>query len=95
VKSAGAVVYGVSKDSLASHEKFAGKLGLPFPLLSDPDNAVAKEYGAFGKKMMYGKAVQGTIRSTFVVDEKGRVAAKWSPVKVAGHVEEVVEALTA
>jgi peroxiredoxin Q/BCP len=93
VKSAGAVVYGVSKDSLASHEKFSQKLGLPFPLLSDPDNSVAKEYGAFGKKMMYGKPVQGTIRSTFLIDEKGKVAAVWSPVKVAGHADEVVAAL--
>ena len=93
MKSAGAVVYGVSKDSLASHEKFSQKLGLPFALLSDPDNSVAKEYGAFGKKMMYGKPVQGTIRSTFLIDEKGKVAAVWSPVKVAGHADEVVAAL--
>ena len=93
MKSAGAVVYGVSRDSIASHEKFSQKLGLPFPLLSDPDNAVAKEYGAYGKKMMYGKPVQGTIRSTFLIDEKGKVAAMWSPVKVAGHAEQVLASL--
>ena len=93
MKSAGAVVYGVSRDSIASHQKFARKLELPFPLLSDPDSAVAKEYGAFGKKMMYGKPVQGTIRSTFLIDEKGRIGAIWSPVKVAGHAGEVAEAL--
>ena len=70
---------GVSKSTLASHGKFRAKYELPFDLLSDPDNAVAKLYGAFGKKMMYGKEVEGTIRSTFLIDEAGKVAALWSP----------------
>lgn len=94
LKKAGAIVLGVSKDSLASHAKFRAKYELPFDLLSDPDNAVAKEYGAFGKKVMYGKQVTGTIRSTFLIDERGKIAAAWSPVKVDGHVDQVLAALT-
>jgi thioredoxin-dependent peroxiredoxin len=91
----GVRVFGVSKDSLASHEKFRAKEKLPFPLLSDADNAVAKRYGAFGDKMFYGKKITGTIRSTFLVDAQGRIAAMWSPVKVKGHVEQVREAVQA
>jgi peroxiredoxin Q/BCP len=93
VKAAGAEVYGVSKDSLAAHEKFRGKYGLPFPLLSDAGNEVAKAYGAFGEKKMYGKPVTGTIRSTFLIDAKGKIEQVWSPVKVKGHVEKVLAAL--
>ncbi len=93
VKKAGAIVLGVSKDSLASHAKFRAKYKLPFELLADPDNAVAKRYHAFGKKMMYGKEVAGTIRSTFVIDEKGELAAIFAPVKVDGHTEQVLGAL--
>src|SRR5258708_5033659 len=77
VHGRGAVVLGVSRDTIASHEKFKAKYGLPFELLSDPDAQVGKAYGAFGKKMMYGKAVTGTIRSTFLIDEKGRIAEIW------------------
>ncbi|MBI2894041.1 MAG: peroxiredoxin [Deltaproteobacteria bacterium] len=91
----GAVVYGVSKDSLGSHERFREKYELPFGLLSDPDNAAARAYGAYGEKVMYGKPVTGTIRSTFVIDPKGRVARVWSPVKVEGHVDEVLAFLQA
>lgn len=86
----GAVVLGVSKDSLASHEKFRTKYELPFPLLTDADNAVATLYEAYGEKMMYGKKVMGTIRSTYLIDEEGKIAAVWSPVRVAGHAEEVL-----
>ncbi|MCC6408071.1 MAG: thioredoxin-dependent thiol peroxidase [Planctomycetes bacterium] len=93
VKKAGAVVLGVSKDSLASHAKFRAKYELPFELLADPDNALAKTYGAFGKKIMYGKEVTGTIRSTFLIDESGKLAAIWAPVKVDGHVEKVLAAV--
>jgi len=89
----GAVVLGVSRDSIASHEKFKKKHALPFELLSDPDAEVGKAYGAFGQKMMYGRTVVGTIRSTFVIDEKGRIAALWSPVRVDGHVDAVLAAL--
>jgi peroxiredoxin Q/BCP len=93
VKSAGAEVFGVSKDSLASHERFRGKYELPFELLSDADNVAARAWGAYGTKVMYGKKVLGTIRSTFLIDEQGKVAAVWSPVKVDGHVDQVLAAL--
>lgn len=93
VAKKGAVVLGVSKDSLASHAKFREKQQLPFDLLCDADNAVAKAYGAFGEKMMYGKKVTGTIRSTFLIDAKGRIEHVWSPVRVAGHAEDVLSKL--
>jgi peroxiredoxin Q/BCP len=95
LKSRSAIVLGVSKDSLPSHSKFRAKYELPFDLLSDEGNAVAKAYGAYGQKLMYGKQVEGTIRSTFLIDDKGKIVAKWSPVKVEGHVAEVLAALSA
>ena len=94
VQAAGAQVFGVSKDTLASHAKFQGKYSLPFPLLSDAGNAAALAYGAFGKKMMYGRAVEGTIRSTYVVGPTGVIEHVWSPVKVKGHVDAVLAALS-
>jgi peroxiredoxin Q/BCP len=90
----GARVLGVSKDKLASHDKFRAKYELPFELLSDADNAVAKKYGAYGEKKLYGKPIVGTIRSTFLIDEKGRIAGVWSPVKVDGHVDAVIAQLS-
>jgi peroxiredoxin Q/BCP len=84
-------VLGVSKDSLDSHNKFAAKFNLPYLLLSDPKSEVMKKYGAFGKKMMYGKEVQGTIRSTVVIGPKGDVIKHWPAVKKAeAHPEEVL-----
>jgi peroxiredoxin Q/BCP len=84
------VVLGVSKDSIDSHDKFASKYKLPFTLLSDPKAEVMKKYGAFGKKMMYGKVVQGTIRSTVVIGPKGDVIKHWTTVKKAeDHPQEV------
>ena len=74
---------GVSKDSIESHNKFAASYKLPFTLLSDPKPEVMKKYGAFGKKMMYGKEVQGTIRSTVVIGPKGDVIKHWTTVKKA------------
>ncbi len=93
-KGQGAHVYGVSKDALGAHSKFRAKYDLPFELLTDEGNVVAKAYGAYGKKMLYGRPVEGTIRSTFLIDEKGRIAAMWSSVKVEGHVDEILGALT-
>ena len=94
LKKSGAVVLGVSKDSVDSHNKFAGKYKLPFTLLSDPKAEVMKKYGAFGKKLMYGKTVEGTIRSTVVIGPKGEVIKHWSTVKKAeAHPEEVVNFL--
>lgn len=93
LRKEGVEVLGVSKDSLASHEKFREKYALPFDLLSDEGNTVARAYGAYGEKTMYGKKVLGTIRSTYLIDENGRVDAVWSPVKVDGHVDRVLEHL--
>jgi len=91
LKKSGAVVLGVSKDSVDSHQKFAGSYKLPFTLLSDPKAEVMKKYGAFGKKMMYGKEVQGTIRSTVIIGPKGDVIKHWPAVKKAGaHPDEVL-----
>lgn len=94
LRKAGAVVLGVSGDSLKSHDGFRAKHELPFELLSDAGNAVATAFGAYGEKLMYGKKVKGVIRSTFLLDERGRVAAAWSPVKVDGHAQAVLAALT-
>jgi peroxiredoxin Q/BCP len=93
LKKAGAVVLGVSPDSVASHQKFKAKYKLNFPLLADPDKALAKKYGAFGEKVMYGKKVVGMIRSTFVIDAEGIVRKVFPRVRVDGHVEQVLKAL--
>jgi peroxiredoxin Q/BCP len=93
LKKKGAVVLGVSGDSLPSHEKFGTKYGLNFPLLSDPDRTVAKRYGAWGEKVLYGKKTVGMIRSTFVIDREGVVRKAFPRVKVDGHVEKVLEVL--
>jgi peroxiredoxin Q/BCP len=94
VKKSRAVVLGVSKDSIDSHNKFVEKFKLPFVLLSDPKLEMMKKYGAYGKKMMYGKEVQGTIRSTVVIDPKGEVIKHWTTVKKAEeHPKEVLEFL--
>jgi thioredoxin-dependent peroxiredoxin len=91
LKKSGAVVLGVSKDGIDSHNKFAEKYRLPFTLLSDPKTEVMKKYGAWGKKMMYGKPVVGTIRSTVVIDPKGKVVKHWPTIKKAeSHPEEVL-----
>ena len=89
------MVLGVSKDSVDSHNKFAAKFNLPYLLLSDPKSEVMKKYGAFGKKMMYGKEVEGTIRSTVVIGPKGDVIKHWPAVKKAeDHPAEVLARLS-
>lgn len=93
IAKAGAVVYGVSKDSLGSHDKFRDKHELNFTLLSDPDLRVHKAYGAWGEKTMYGKKTEGVIRSTFLIDDKGKLAKVWRHVKATGHVGKVLEVL--
>ena len=86
-----AVVLGISKDSLKSHEKFIADFKLPFVLLSDPDGKVMEAYGAWGEKKMYGKTVQGTIRSTVVIGSDGKVVKHWPQVRKADeHPEEVL-----
>jgi thioredoxin-dependent peroxiredoxin len=89
----GAVVLGVSRDSVKSHEKFAAKCDLHFPLLSDPDAKVIKAYGAWGEKVLYGKKSEGILRSTVLITPDGKVAKVFPKVKVAGHAEEVLAAL--
>lgn len=92
--SRGVVLLGVSKDSLASHDRFIRSFGLPFVLLSDPDASMMAAYGAFGEKMMYGKKSLGTIRSTVIVGPDGRVVKHWQTVKKAeSHPAEVMEFL--
>lgn len=91
----GAEIYGVSRDSLRSHDGFKTKLGLPFELISDPDEAVCLAFGVMKLKKMYGKEVRGIERSTFVFDAKGTLVKEWRGVKVANHAEEVLELLKA
>ncbi|MFD1884491.1 thioredoxin-dependent thiol peroxidase [Paenibacillus wenxiniae] len=91
----GAVVLGVSPDSVKSHDKFTAKHELPFPLLADPDHAVAEAYGVWQLKKMYGKEYEGIVRSTFLIDEDGNLQQEWRNVKVKGHVDAVLEAIKA
>lgn len=93
IEAAGVRVFGVSKDSVKSHDGFKAKYELPFTLLSDPDKALHRAYGAWGLKKMYGRETEGTIRSTFLIDAKGRIAATWEKVKVNGHVDKVLAAI--
>jgi len=86
-------VLGISKDGPAAQKKFAEKHELPFPLLSDPELTVHKAWGVWGEKVMYGKKIMGTIRTTVVVGADGTVAQVFAKVKVAGHVASVLEAL--
>ena len=95
IEKAHALVLGVSTDGLASHQRFSKKYGLPFALLSDESLVVAKAYGVYKQKSMYGKTYWGIERSTFVVDETGKLSAIFRKVKVDGHVEQVMTALKA
>ena len=88
-----AVVLGCSADAPASHRKFIAKHDLKITLLSDPDRAVMKTYGAWGEKSMYGRTTMGVIRSTVLIDPQGNVAFHWPNVKAAGHAERVREKL--
>ena len=88
-----AAVVGISRDPLKSHEKFAAKCALGFPLLSDLDAEVIRAWGAWGEKTLYGKKMEGIIRSTVIVAPDGRVARLFWPVKVPGHVDAVLAAL--
>jgi peroxiredoxin Q/BCP len=86
-----AVVLGISRDSLKSHENFKAKQSLPFELGSDADEAVSKLFGVMKMKNMYGKQVRGIERSTFVIDHKGVLRREWRGVKVPGHAQEVLD----
>lgn len=93
-EKAGAVIVGVSKDSKESHARFRQKYALSIPLLSDPDLTLHKAFGAYGTKKLYGRESQGTIRSTFVIDEHGTVVRVFPSVKVDGHAEKVLAGIT-
>ena len=86
---------GISKDSVKSHEKFAGKYGLSVVLGSDGDGSVCEAFGVWVEKSMYGKNYMGIERATFLIDASGKVAQVWRKVKVPGHVESVLEAVRA
>ncbi len=89
-RKAGAVVAGVSRDSLKSHESFKAKLGLPFELVADTDEKVCDLFGVIRMKNMYGRQVRGIERSTFVIDGAGKLVREWRGVKVPGHADEVL-----
>jgi thioredoxin-dependent peroxiredoxin len=90
-KRASAEILGVSRDSLASHERFKLKMGFPFELVSDPDEALCQQFAVIKEKKLYGKVHMGIERSTFVLDRKGKLIQEWRGLKVPGHVEEVLE----
>lgn len=88
------VIVGISRDSIESHENFKEKMGFPFELLSDSDETVCKLFNVLKMKNMYGKQVCGIGRSTFVIDAEGILRKEWRDVKVAGHVQEVLDFVT-
>jgi len=87
----GAEVIGVSKDSVARHDRFKAKYALPFTLVSDEDGTLCEAYGVWQEKKNYGKSYMGIVRSTFLIDAKGKVAGVWRNVRVKGHAEAVLE----
>ena len=91
--SKGYAVVGVSPDSVASHQKFKAKYNLPFPLISDPEKKIIKAYGAWGPKKLYGREYEGLIRSTFVIDEEGKIEEVFGKVKTKEHTEQIVKKL--
>ncbi|MGB7319198.1 MAG: peroxiredoxin [Planktotalea sp.] len=91
----GVKIWGISADSIASHDKFAAKHGLSMPLLSDEDNAICEAYGVWKEKNMYGKKFMGIERATFLIQADGTLAKVWRKVKVPGHAEAVLEAARA
>lgn len=93
LKRKGVVLLGVSPDTEKSHQKFKTKYELPFPLIADTEKTIANAYGVWQEKSMYGRKYMGIVRSTFVIDEKGKIMAVFPKVKVTGHVDEVLKAL--
>jgi peroxiredoxin Q/BCP len=91
----GAVVLGISRDSVKSHEGFRAKMGFPFDLISDADEKLCAQFDVIRMKNMYGKQVRGIERSTFLIDREGKLAREWRKVKVDGHAAEVLEAVKA
>jgi peroxiredoxin Q/BCP len=94
-KRAKTVILGVSRDSIASHEKFKEKQGFTFELLSDPDETLCRKFDVIHEKTLYGRKFMGVVRSTFLIDADGKLRQEWRKVKVAGHAEEVLAAVKA
>ncbi|MEP7280588.1 MAG: peroxiredoxin [Rubrivivax sp.] len=92
---AGAVIFGVSRDNMTSHDKFKQSLELPFELIADTEEKLCHMFGVVKNKIMYGKKVKGIERSTFLIDTEGVMRAEWRGIKVAGHVDEVLKAVKA
>ena len=90
-QQANAEIFGISRDSLRSHESFKARLGMPFELISDPDETVCIQFGVMKNKNMYGKQVRGIERSTFIIDVSGKLVKEWRGAKVPGHVTDVLE----
>jgi peroxiredoxin Q/BCP len=88
--NANAIIFGVSRDSLKSHDNFIAKQQIPYSLISDPDETVCELFGVMKLKNMYGKQVRGIERSTFVIDAQGKLVQEWRGVKVPGHADEVL-----
>lgn len=88
----GCEIYGISRDTLKSHQGFIDKQSLPFPLIADPDETLCSLFGVMKQKNMYGKQVRGIERSTFLVDRQGVLVQEWRGVRVPGHVDEVLQA---
>jgi len=92
-RAAGAVILGISTDSVASHDKFIAKYKLPFILLADEDHATCQKFGVWQQKTMFGNTYMGIVRSTFVIDTRGRLAAEFRNIRLKGHIEKVLDAV--
>ncbi|KIN66326.1 Redoxin [Sulfitobacter noctilucicola] len=92
-ENAGAKVFGISRDTMAKHDKFTAKHDLTVPLLSDEEGKVTEDYGVWVEKNMYGKKSMGIERATYLIDAEGKISKIWRKVKVPGHVEDVLEAV--
>jgi len=88
-----AIILGVSRDSIRSHEKFKDKQGFPFELLSDPDDNLCRQFDVIREKTLYGRKFMGVERSTFLIDEKGKLREEWRKVKVKGHAATVLDSV--
>ena len=87
------MIYGISRDSLASHEKFKAKQEFPFDLISDPDEKLCQQFDVTKEKKLYGRTFMGVERSTFLIDKDGKLRGEWRKVKVKGHADEVLAAI--
>lgn len=92
-KSANAIIFGVSRDSLASHDKFKDKYQLPFELISDPNQLICQQFGVIRPKILFGNTIIGLVRSTFVIGPNGDLLKEWRKVKVKGHAQEVLDSV--